>query len=227
MSYADGRFKDFTSLLKLRPGQDSCWFAHQDAAGALWFGTDTGLLRYQAGEVRRYTVADGLPGNDVRVVHEESNGVLWVGTYAGLARWDGTRFAAWTERDGLPSNHIRALHEDERGTLWIGTYDGGLARFRDGVFTNFTTEKGLFSDGVFHILEDGRGNFWMSSNQGIYRVNRGQLDDVAAGRIATIVSTAFGRSDGMLNAECNGGGQTAGVKARDGKLLFPTQDGVA
>jgi signal transduction histidine kinase/streptogramin lyase len=227
MSYADGRFTDFTSLLKLRPGQDSCWFAHQDAAGALWFGTDVGLLRYQAGEVRRYTVADGLPGNDVRVVHEQSNGVLWVGTYAGLARWDATRFAAWTERDGLPSNHIRALHEDERGTLWIGTYDGGLARFRDGVLTNFTTEKGLFSDGVFHILEDGRGNFWMGSNQGIYRVNRGQLDDVAAGRIATIVSTAFGRSDGMLNAECNGGGQTAGVRARDGKLLFPTQDGVA
>ncbi len=67
----------------------------------------------------------------------------------------------------------------------------------------------------------------MSGNQGIYRVNRGQLEDVAAGRIGAVVSTAFGRSDGMLNAECNGGGQTAGVKTRDGKLWFPTQDGMA
>ncbi len=141
MSYANGRFTDFTRDLRLRPGVDSCWLIQEDAAGALWFGTDAGLLHYQGGEVRRYTAADGLPGNDIRVVQEERNGVLWVGTYAGLARWDGTRFAAWTERDGLASNHIRALHEDDRGTLWIGTYDGGLSRFRDGVFTNFTTAK--------------------------------------------------------------------------------------
>ena len=225
--YANGRFTNFTGVLKLRPRKDSCWFIHEDSAGALWFGTNAGLLRYQGGRVRRYTVADGLPGNDVKVVHEARNGALWVGTYGGLARRDGTRFAAWTERDGLASNHIRALYEDDRGTLWIGTYDGGLSRFRDGVFTNFTTAKGLFSDGVFHILEDAHGNFWMSCNQGIYRVSRRQLEDAAARRIPAVVSTAFGRSDGMLNAECNGGSQTAGAKTRDGKLWFPTQDGVA
>ena len=31
----------------------------------------------------------------------------------------------------------------------------------------------------------------------------------------------------MLNIECNGGRWPAGVKARDGRLWFPTQDGVA
>ena len=31
----------------------------------------------------------------------------------------------------------------------------------------------------------------------------------------------------MLNNECNGGRQPAGIKTRDGKLWFPTQDGVA
>jgi hypothetical protein len=30
----------------------------------------------------------------------------------------------------------------------------------------------------------------------------------------------------MLNAACNGGGQTAAAKTLDGKLWFPTQDGV-
>src|SRR5262249_48859928 len=37
----------------------------------------------------------------------------------------------------------------------------------------------------------------------------------------------YGKSDGMLNPECNGGRWPAGVKTRDGKLWFPTQDGVA
>ena len=31
----------------------------------------------------------------------------------------------------------------------------------------------------------------------------------------------------MLNPECNGGLWPAGVKTRDGRLWFPTQDGVA
>jgi hypothetical protein len=53
------------------------------------------------------------------------------------------------------------------------------------------------------------------------------LEDVATVKISGVVSTGFGRSDGMLNAECNGGSQAAGVKTRDGKLWFPTQDGVA
>ena len=87
--------------------------------------------------------------------------------------------------------------------------------------------NGLHSNGVFQILEDARRNFWMSSNQGIYRVSRQQLEEFAEGKIAHITSTFFGKSEGMLNMECNGGRSPAGIKARDGKLWFPTQDGVA
>ena len=109
-----------------------------------------------------------------------------------------------------------AIFEDAQGTLWIGTYDGGLSRFRDGKFVNYTTRNGLYSDGVFQILEDARGWFWMSSNQGIYRVSRKELEDLAEGRTPMITSTAFGKSDGMLITECNGGRQPAGLKTRDG-----------
>ena len=39
-------------------------------------------------------------------------------------------------------------------------------------------------------------------------------------------SVAFGKRDGMLNTECNGGRQSAGFIADDGKLWFPTMGGV-
>ena len=39
-----------------------------------------GMLRYHNDAVRRYTVADGPPSNDVRVVDGKRSGVLWVGT---------------------------------------------------------------------------------------------------------------------------------------------------
>ncbi len=120
-----------------------------------------------------------------------------------------------------------ALYQDREGVLWIGTYDGGLARLEDGRLTRYTIKEGLFNNGVFQILEDARGNFWMSSNRGIYRVRKQELNEVAARKRSAITSVAYGKSDGMLNAECNGGAWPAGIKARDGKLWFPTQDGVA
>jgi hypothetical protein len=45
----------------------------------------------------------------------------------------------------------------------------------------------------------------MSSNRGIYRVRKQELNDFAEGKLRSITSVAYGKSDGMLNAECNGG----------------------
>ena len=121
---------------------------------------------------------------------------------------------------------MRALNQDSDGALWIGTYDSGLGRFKDGRFTRYTTKDGLFDNGVFQILEDDCGWLWMSCNRGIYRVRKQELNDFADGKIKTITSIAYGKSDGMDNVECNGGRWPAGVKARDGKLWFPTMGGV-
>jgi signal transduction histidine kinase/DNA-binding response OmpR family regulator len=243
-----GKFTDFTERLGIRVGDFDFWAIHQDRNGALWFGTSKGLIQYGNGAARRLTTENGLPSNDVKVIHEARDGSLWIGTYGGVARLserdeagegegekgrrgDGemrwTVAATYTERDGLASNHVRAIYEDEQGTFWIGTYDGGLSRFREGKFTNYTTKNGLYSNGVFAILEDARGNFWMSSNQGIYRVRKDELNDFAERKQKTIMSIAYGKSDGMLNVECNGGRSPAGIKTRDGRLWFPTQDGVA
>ena len=233
--YEDGKFTDFTERLGLRIGDVDFWSIQQDRHGALWFGTNKGLIQYQDGAATRYTTENGLPVNDVKAIHEARDGSLWIGTYGGLVFFRRetnvshlpSPTSVFTEADGLASNGVRAIFEDAQGTLWIGTTDGGLSRFRDGKFVNYNTRNGLYSDGVFQILEDARGWFWMSSNQGIYRVRRQELEDFAAGRTAIITSTAFGKSDGMLNTECNGGRQPAGIKTRDGKLWFPTQDGVA
>ncbi|HTV04064.1 MAG TPA: two-component regulator propeller domain-containing protein [Acidobacteriaceae bacterium] len=199
----------------------------EDRGGTMWFGTTNGLVVYRNGPSRTLTQQDGLASNDVRVIIESASGDFWVGGYGGLTRIHGGQFTHWTEQDGLPSNNIRALYEDRDGVLWIGTYDGGLGRFKNGKFTRYTQRDGLFDDGVFQILEDGRGNLWMSSNRGIYRVSKQELNEFAEGKRTTITSVAYGKADGMLNVECNGGMWPAGIKARDGKLWFPTQDGAA
>ncbi|MBS1795420.1 MAG: hypothetical protein JSS81_16300 [Acidobacteria bacterium] len=219
----NGRLRQIAELYRT-----NVWAVTGDRAGNVWVGSGNGLFEFRDDRlVARYTTADGLPDNDVKTILERRDGTLWVGTYNGAARLENGRFAALTTADGLPGNRVRTLYEDARGTLWIGTYDSGLARLKDGRITGYTIENGLFNNGVFAILEDGKNNFWISSNKGIYRVGRQELDDFADGRIAKVNAVGYDKRDGMLNAEANGGRQPAGVKTRDGRLWFPTQDGVA
>ena len=66
----------------------------------------------------------------------------------------------------------------------------------------------------------------MSSSRGIFQVAKQQLDEVALGSRATVSCTAYGRGDGMESAQCNGGYQPSGWRARDGRLWFPTVKGL-
>lgn len=203
------------------------WTIFEDRMGALWFGGQVGVVRYQNSTVTRFTMKDGLAGDDTKVIIEDGAGGLWLGSYGGLTHFKDGKFTTWTEANGLPGNTIRALSLDGDGVLWIGTYDSGLGRFKDGKFTRYTMRDGLFDNGVFQMLEDDFGWCWMSCNRGIYRVRKQELNDFADGKIKAITSIAYGKSDGMINVECNGGRWPAGVKTRDGKLWFPTMSGIA
>ena len=223
----NGKFTDFTKKLNINIGDDDFRAVHQDRSGAMWFATNKGLFKYENDAPVLYTTRDGLPSNDVTTLFETRDNTLLIGTYGGIVRLRNGRFETLREKDGLAGNHVRSFFEEADGTLWIGTYDSGLSRLKDGKFTNYTTGSGLFSNGVFAIVPDERGNFWMSSNQGIYRVNRSELNDLADGKINVLTSTAFGKSDGMLTTEGNGGRQPASLVTADGRIWFPTQNGVS
>jgi ligand-binding sensor domain-containing protein/signal transduction histidine kinase len=199
----------------------------QDRDNNLWFGTNQGLSRYAGGRATVFTKEDGLPDDYVVALLQTSDGKIWVGTRGGLASIESGKIKTLTTADGLASNYIRSLYEDADRVLWIGSYDGGLTRLKDGKFTRFTKNEGLSSNGVFCILEDNQGWFWMNSNQGIYRVGHQELNDFADGKIKSLTSIAYNKQDGVLNIEGNGGRQPAGVKSRDGRLWFPTAQGVA
>jgi signal transduction histidine kinase/ligand-binding sensor domain-containing protein len=225
--FEDGRFVRGISKDVLPDTLNFIWTMYEDREGAFWFGAVHGVVRYQNGAATHYTTQDGLAGDDTKVIIGDAAGGLWLGSYGGLTHYKDGRFTSWAEGDGLPGNTVRALKQDDDGTLWIGTYDSGLGRFKDGRFTRYKTNDGLYDNGVFQILEDAAGWCWMSCNRGIYRVRKQELNDFADGKIKAITSIGYGKGDGMVNAECNGGRWPAGVKARDGKLWFPTMGGVA
>jgi signal transduction histidine kinase/ligand-binding sensor domain-containing protein len=199
----------------------------EDRQGTLWFGTRFGVARYDHGVTQFLTEKEGLATGDTHAIIEGANGDLWIGGYGGLTRIHHGEFTRWTEKDGLPSANIWSLYQDNEGALWIGTYDGGLVRFKDGKLTGYSIKDGLFDDGAFRILEDAHGYFWISSSRGVYRVSKRDLNAFASGDLKTVTSTAYGKIDGMMDIECNGGVEPSGTRTRDGKLWFPTRNGVA
>ena len=151
---------------------------------------------------------------------------MWFGGLGGLTVYAEGKLTNYTTKEGLVGNYVRSIYEDAEGTLWIGTYGEGMSRFKNGKFVNYRAKDGLYNDGVFAIEEDARGNFWISSNRGIYRVKRRELNEFAEGKIARIGSVGYGTGDGMRSSECNGGRQPASLTDKDGRFWFPTQDGV-
>lgn len=199
---------------------------HVDRAGAIWVGLEAeGLVRIQGGSARRFTTADGLGGNEVRAILEDREGTLWVATYGGLSRRTGESFTTITTRNGLRSDLVRCLSLDADGALWIGTYGGGIARLRRGEITAWDTRDGLYTDVAYAITEDEAGGVWVSSNRGVYRVSRDDLEARVHGEGPRLRCRSFGIPDGMASEECNGG-DPAVARTADGRLYFPTVRGV-
>lgn len=198
----------------------------EDSEGAIWIATEGGLVRWREGSAEIFTAADGLPATLVRHLMEDRHGAIWMSTPEGLARLDGGTFRTWTTADGLASNVVSTTFEDEAGSIWIGMRNGGLARLADGELFQFGPGHGLEQNSVLGLIPDGQGNFWLSGLAGLVRVARSDLDAVAEGRAEAVRARLFDERDGLRSSRFMVGFQPAGVRARDGRIWFPTNRGL-
>src|SRR5262249_22189391 len=149
-----------------------------------------------------------------------SDGSLWIGTMGGgVNRIDSGRIVPLAQ-GRLARAFVSAILTEPDGTVWVGTSGDGLFRFKGGRWADFSSTDGLFDDDLLSVLDDGRGYLWFSSNRGIFRVVKAELDRFAAGDRRPIRSQAFDTADGLKDAECNGGFQPASFRGRDGRLYF-------
>ncbi len=196
--------------------------------GLLWVGTREALYSLRDGILLPHTTKDGLSHNKINALCASWKGGFWVGTAGGLSRWHEGKFENLAAKSPDLRNAILSLHEDARGVLWIGTKGKGLMRWDKGAARTFADPEGLSSDSIYAILEDTHGKLWLNGSRGIFRLNKDELEAVAAGRSETVTSIAYGKSDGIL---CSGQygevTQPAGCKSTDGRLWFRTTQGVA
>jgi ligand-binding sensor domain-containing protein len=195
-----------------------------ETSEGMWVGTDHGLFRMQGDQLAD---AESIaPGVAVRSIVADAEGSLWLATEGGLMHWRANAMAAIPPGGPPRATPITAILFDPDGTMWVGTDGFGLWRLRNGQWFAVTSQHGMFDDVMWRILDDGLGYLWMSSNRGIWRVSRQQLDAVIAGKRAAVDSQVYGEADGMRDRECNGVADPAGWRTSDGRLWFPTSKGL-
>jgi PAS domain S-box-containing protein len=219
--FTKGGVKNYTTRDGL--ADDAIYAVFQDHTGDIWVGTPHGLSRFHQGRFTTYDTSNGLSGKRVWFIFEDHAQNLWLGTDAGLTLFSKGHFSNFDfDQPGSISDlgGVTYIYEDSDHVLWIGTDGIGLKRFANGNFTTYRQSNGLFDDTIWAILEDDQGNLWMSSNRGISRVSKSELNDFSAGKLLKINSVSYGSTDGMPASECNGDSQMPAWKTRDGKLLF-------
>ncbi len=201
---------------------------HGDRQGNVWVATDYGVNRiHPTGKIESFAGRGGLGPDYAIAVVETGDGRIWVATGAGLGEFDGTSFKLHGAQSGFPSNRLFAALADDDATLWIATDGDGLIRFRNGVAKVITTRDGLPYDKIQSLVDDTRGNLWLGTTRGAYRVARTELNAVADGTATRVVATPFDESDGLGSRQCNGSGDPAAFRSRDGRVWFATANGVS
>ena len=229
--FRNGRFDLFTAR-----GRLSRYFLSaigEDDEGLIVATSEEMAFRFKDDEVSPLTFHGkttplSSPGNYTFTIYKDSGGTLWFGAVKGLYRFhDGEPIDnAWQKQVNFP---VTAIYDDGRGSLWLAGRVPGLTRFRiaDGRVTRYTSKDGLFDGYPSAMVSDTGGKLWISTENGLWVVERKELDDFAEGRTASVRTTRYDTHDGMKTAEASRPpAQPAGGRTPDGRLWFDTQKGV-
>jgi len=200
--------------------------------GEMWLGTYGGLIKFDPSGSDHvvYNKDDGLSGIKIRYITEAPDGALWTGSLdGGVSRFHEGIFTNYTTEDGLSSNNIRSIYMDEydAGTIWIGSENNGLNRLKDGKISYINMDDGLPDHVIHWISQDQNEWLWMSSNRGVFKINKSELNAYLDNESDIFTLLHYGRAEGMRNPEGNGSVQEAGLRTSDGDFWFATQEGVA
>jgi ligand-binding sensor domain-containing protein len=173
-------FVSLTTGPNIEPG---AWAILEDRNGALWVGTEYGLIRLdvERKQLFRYrndpADRDSLPADWILALFEDDEAGIWVGTAnGGVVRFsaDPPPFRRYRRPQGTSgsstTDYVVFAYEDSHGVIWAGT-KGAINRIdlRTG---RYTVQPIGENTEVGSIAEDRSGEFWIGTFDGsLFRFN--------------------------------------------------------
>ena len=162
--------------------QSSVYSIIQDSKGYMWFGTQSGVNKYNGKTfqiiLHDLTDTNSLSDNWIYSMLEDPKGNIWIATRSGLNRLDPNtnkikRFVRKPRsKNTLPDSKIYSLILDKEGKIWLRTLYC-LTKLDPATekFTHYEFEIDPFSfferDYGWPMYEDGKGYIWLGSFDGL------------------------------------------------------------
>ena len=125
-------------------------------------------------------------------------------------------------------NHaqVRAIHICRDGSILAGTYGQGYFYYYHGRWLAMPLDKNGFLVTAHCFLEDKQSTIWISCNKGLFKVPKADIDAWAAGESSQLYYYYYGRQDGLLTNEFNGGFSASGLITSDGFVTLLSMKGM-
>lgn len=166
----------------------------KDSKGFMWFGTMSGLNRYDGYKFRifRHDLRDStsLIDDYISQIMEGPDGKLWVQTRSGLNIFD----PATEKFIRNPQSHLRALSlpdafisdifKDKKGNYWLIQPQNGLYFYSSDTrkikrfYHHAENAAGLGANNISAFSEDSKGNFWIIYQDGNIEKMDGQSHSI-------------------------------------------------
>ncbi|MBM4409160.1 MAG: hypothetical protein FJ038_11345, partial [Chloroflexi bacterium] len=155
---------------------------HQDLAGTIWIGTETGPWRWNPAR-HQFDPAGDAPVAAASF-SPDPDGRTWV------ARRDGVVLTL--DATGTPETRLTVntrpwrIRHDARGQLWMATRGDGLFRIVVSPKGQATTverlseTQGLASNVIHEVFQDRQGCVWIGTQDGLHRLTPSVASPVAA-----------------------------------------------
>lgn len=111
---------------------DNVYCAIQDDKGYVWFGTETGVSRYNGRVFENFYMSDGLADNEIFRIDQDSQGRVWFSAYNGrLSYYQNGKFFNPDNDSTLAGVNLQTYYsnflEGSNGTVWFNSLNRASA----------------------------------------------------------------------------------------------------
>lgn len=188
------------------------------ADGALWIGFRRhGVARLQAGQLTRWTTAEGLSGDEIDSLLATPDGSVWAAATAqGLNRIRDGRITIYRREQGLPGNDCHSLALAGGSSVLVGT-GAGAALVSDRGVTPFSLKGVERPMPVMAIGQSDSGGIWIGTPRGLWSIDgdRQRLYTKADGLPSEDITAIVRGADRTLWIATRSGGL---ARLRDGRI---------
>jgi signal transduction histidine kinase/ligand-binding sensor domain-containing protein len=150
--------------------------AVQTRDGYLWFGTNSGLARFDGERFQIFDTATTpeLPDPRITSLFEDDHRTLWIGLETGtVVRYQEGRFATVPLPADSTPEPVLGIGSDERGHLWAMRTSGHVDSLQGE--PRLPSLISPAAPGLMGWSRDHKGHIWMVENSGAVRLENGRV----------------------------------------------------